>query len=73
LQKNAPNVTSLADQSPIDGFAGDANGSAAVECGVIVGVIALIVVLGALILDQDISTLLNDIGIFLGRIIPLPG
>jgi len=39
-----------------------------VECGLIVGVIALIVVLGALVLDQDIATLLGDIGIALAQI-----
>src|SRR5262249_3954540 len=72
LQGNAPNVPPLVPQSPINGFAGDANASAAVECGVIVGVMALIVALGALVLDQDGSTLLHDSGIVLGRIIPLP-
>ena len=55
----------IAPQSPDEGFAGDANASAMVECGLIVGVIALIVVLGALALDQDIATLFGDIGISL--------
>jgi Flp pilus assembly pilin Flp len=55
----------IAPRSPDEGFAGDANASAMVECGLIVGVIALIVVLGALALDQDIATLFGDIGISL--------
>jgi Flp pilus assembly pilin Flp len=58
--------------SPIEGFAGDANASAMVECGLIVGVIAVVVAIGALLLDQDISTLLSDVGVVLARI-PLPG
>jgi Flp pilus assembly pilin Flp len=58
----------IAPRSPDEGFAGDANASAMVECGLIVGVIALVVALGALLLDQDISTLLSDIGIALARI-----
>ena len=58
----------IAPRSPDEGFAGDANASAMVERGLIVGLIALIVVLGALVLDQDIATLFGDIGIALARI-----
>jgi len=56
-----------APRSPIEGFAGDAKASAAVECGVVLGVIALIVAIVALVLNQDVSALLNDIGVFLAR------
>ena len=54
-------------------FAGDANASAAVEWGIILGIIALVVVLTALVLGTDILTLLSEIGVFLVRIIRLLG
>jgi len=42
-----------------------------VEYGLLVGLIALVVALGATILGQDISTMFNNIGTYLAGL-PLP-
>ena len=49
----------------------DQGGATMVEYGLLVGLIALVVALGATVLGQDISTMFNNIGTYLAAI-PLP-
>jgi pilus assembly protein Flp/PilA len=53
-------------------FHRDEDGPAMVEYGLLVGLIALVVALGALVLGQDISTLFSEVGSYLTSI-PIPG
>ena len=46
-------------------------GATMVEYGLLVGLIALIVALGATILGQDISTMFNNIGTYLNTLTPI--
>jgi len=55
----------------INFFRRDESGATMVEYGLLVGLIALVVALGATILGQDISTMFNAIGTFLAGI-PIP-
>ena len=55
----------------INRFRRDEGGATMVEYGLLVGLIALVVALGATILGQDISTMFNSIGTFLAGI-PIP-
>ena len=52
-------------------FRRDEDGATMVEYGLLVGLIALVVALGATILGQDISTMLNNIGTYLAGL-PTP-
>jgi pilus assembly protein Flp/PilA len=52
-------------------FRRDDGGATMVEYGLLVGLIALVVALGATVLGQDISTLFNDIGTYLTGL-PIP-
>jgi pilus assembly protein Flp/PilA len=52
-------------------FRKDETGATMVEYGLLVGLIALVVALGATVLGQDISTMFNNIGTYLAAI-PLP-
>ena len=52
-------------------FRRDESGAAMVEYGLLVGLIALVVALGATILGKDISTMFNAIGVYLAAI-PIP-
>jgi pilus assembly protein Flp/PilA len=56
----------------INRFRRDEDGPAMVEYGLLVGLIALVVALGALVLGQDISTLFSEVGSYLSKI-PIPG
>ena len=49
----------------------DESGATMVEYGLLVGLIALVVALGATVLGQDISTMFNNIGTYLAGI-PTP-
>ena len=49
----------------------DESGATMVEYGLLVGLIALVVALGATVLGQDISTVFNNIGTYLTGI-PTP-
>ena len=49
----------------------DQTGATMVEYGLLVGVIALVVGLGATVLGQDISTMFNGIGTYLASV-PVP-
>ena len=49
----------------------DESGATMVEYGLLVGLIALVVALGATVLGQDISTMFNNIGTYLASI-PTP-
>jgi Flp pilus assembly pilin Flp len=53
-------------------FADDENAPAMVEYGLLVGLIALVVAAGALVLGQSISTMFSDVGSYL-KAIPIPG
>ena len=55
----------------INRFRRDDGGATMVEYGLLVGLIALVVALGATVLGQDISTMLNNIGTYLASL-PLP-
>ena len=55
----------------INRFRRDEDGATMVEYGLLVGLIALVVALGATVLGQDISTMFNDIGTYLSSL-PLP-
>ena len=48
----------------------DTNGATMAEYGLLVGLIALVVALGATILGQDISTMLNNIGTYIQSLVP---
>ena len=52
-------------------FRRDEGGATMVEYGLLVGLIALVVALGATVLGQDISTMFNDIGTYLSGL-PIP-
>ena len=52
-------------------FGLDERGATMVEYGLLVGLIALVVALGATVLGQDISTMFNNIGTYLASI-PTP-
>jgi len=52
-------------------FRRDDGGATMVEYGLLVGLIALVVALGATILGQDISTMFNSIGTYLAKL-PIP-
>ena len=55
----------------INRFRQDEGGATMVEYGLLVGLIALVVALGATVLGQDISTMFNAIGSFLSGL-PIP-
>ena len=55
----------------INRFRRDEGGATMVEYGLLVGLIALVVALGATVLGQDISTMFNNIGTYLAGL-PLP-
>jgi pilus assembly protein Flp/PilA len=55
----------------INFFRRDESGATMVEYGLLVGLIALVVALGATVLGQDISTMFNAIGTYLASL-PLP-
>ena len=55
----------------INFFRRDESGATMVEYGLLVGLIALVVALGATILGQDISTMFNSIGTYLSGL-PIP-
>ena len=48
----------------------DTNGATMVEYALLVGLIALVVALGATILGQDISTMFNNIGTYIQSLVP---
>jgi pilus assembly protein Flp/PilA len=52
-------------------FGLDERGATMVEYGLLVGLIALVVALGATVLGQDISTMFNKIGTYLAGL-PVP-
>ena len=52
-------------------FGLDERGATMVEYGLLVGLIALVVALGATILGQDISTMFNNIGTYLNTLTPI--
>ena len=52
-------------------FRRDDGGATMVEYGLLVGLIALVVALGATVLGQDISTIFNSIGTYL-KGLPIP-
>ena len=52
-------------------FRRDDGGATMVEYGLLVGLIALVVALGATILGQDISTMFNNIGTYLNTLTPI--
>ena len=52
-------------------FRRDDGGATMVEYGLLVGLIALVVALGATVLGQDISTMFNAIGTYLASL-PIP-
>ena len=52
-------------------FRRDDGGATMVEYGLLVGLIALVVPLGATVLGQDISTMFNNIGTYLTSL-PIP-
>ena len=56
----------------INRFRQDEDGPAMVEYGLLVGLIALVVALGALVLGQDISVMFSDVASYLLSI-PIPG
>jgi Flp pilus assembly pilin Flp len=56
----------------IERFAEDTNATAMVEYGLLVGLIALVVALGAAVLGQDISIMFSNVGSYL-KSIPVPG
>jgi pilus assembly protein Flp/PilA len=49
----------------------DESGATMVEYGLLVGLIALVVALGATVLGQDVSTIFNNIGTYLTSL-PIP-
>jgi Flp pilus assembly pilin Flp len=53
-------------------FCEDEDGPAMVEYGLLVGLIALVVALGALVLGQDISIMFSEVASYL-LAIPIPG
>ena len=53
-------------------FRRDEDGPAMVEYGLLVGLIALVVALGALVLGQDISIMFSNVASYLSQI-PIPG
>ena len=53
-------------------FRRDEDGPAMVEYGLLVGLIALVVALGALVLGQDISIMFSEVGSYL-KAVPIPG
>ena len=53
-------------------LARDTNGATMAEYALLVGLIALVVALGATILGQDISTMFNNIGTYIQSLVP-PG
>jgi pilus assembly protein Flp/PilA len=56
----------------INRFRRDEDGPTMVEYGLLVGLIALVVALGASTLGTDISTMFNNVGTYLTSI-PIPG
>ena len=56
----------------ISKFRRDEDGPAMVEYGLLVGLIALVVALAALVLGQDISIMFSNVGSYL-KAIPIPG
>jgi Flp pilus assembly pilin Flp len=56
----------------INRFRRDEDGPAMVEYGLLVGLIALVVALAALVLGQDISIMFSNVGSYLLQI-PIPG
>ena len=55
----------------ISRFRRDEDGPAMVEYGLLVGLIALVVALGAVVLGQDISIMFSNVGSYLKQI-PVP-
>jgi len=53
-------------------FRRDEDGPAMVEYGLLVGLIALVVAFGALVLGQDISIMFSEVGSYL-KTVPIPG
>lgn len=51
-------------------LASDTNGATMVEYALLVGLIAVVVALGATILGQDISTMFNNIGTYIQSLVP---
>ena len=51
-------------------LARDTYGATMAEYALLVGLIALVVVLGATILGQDISTMFNNIGTYIQSLVP---
>jgi Flp pilus assembly pilin Flp len=56
----------------INNFRRDEDGPAMVEYGLLVGLIALVVAFGALVLGQDISIMFSEVGSYL-KTVPIPG
>ena len=56
----------------INRFRRDEDGPAMVEYGLLVGLIALVVALGAIVLGQDISTMFSKVASYLANV-PIPG
>jgi pilus assembly protein Flp/PilA len=54
----------------LDRFCRDEGGATMVEYGLLVGLIALVVALGATVLGNDISTMFNAIGTYLATLTP---
>ena len=54
----------------INRFRKDEAGATMVEYGLLVGLIALVVALGATVLGQDISTMFNNIGTYIQSLVP---
>jgi pilus assembly protein Flp/PilA len=55
----------------ISRFRQDNRGATMVEYGLLVGLISLIVALGATVLGQNISTMFNNIGTYLNTVKPI--
>ena len=51
-------------------FRRDESGATMVEYGLLVGLIALVVALGATVLGNDVSTMFNSIGTYLATLTP---
>jgi len=56
----------------INNFRRDEDGPAMVEYGLLVGLIALVVALGALVMGHDISIVFSELGSYL-KAVPIPG
>jgi Flp pilus assembly pilin Flp len=56
----------------VNSFRRDEDGAAMVEYGLLIGLIALVVALGSLVLGKDISIMFSDVASYLSAI-PIPG